>query len=169
MKAAWSDGSTRVTLARYIFPRSGFLLADSKSNSSTRLPLRTTTRVSSGWEASIIILLDMCNSRGARAGGSVRPGRALEAQARRADVGEGREKVRRTRRRGDRSAPVTGKQIRSAATVRPRGRTRGVTDNLLRPRHDDPETRRTRTSSPFEGRRQSANRFASARDRRARP
>jgi hypothetical protein len=102
-------------------------------------------------------LLDMCNSRGARAGGSVRPGRALEAQARRANVGEGREKVRRTRRRGDRPAPVTGKQIESAATVRPRVRTRGVTDNLLRPRHDDPETRRTRTSSPFEGRRQSAN------------
>src|ERR1700723_445326 len=141
MNAAWSDGSTRVTFPRYMLPRGGFLLADSKSNSSTRLPLRTTTRVSSGWEASIIILLDMCNSRRGRAGGSARPGRALEAQARRANVGEGRKKVRRTRRR--RPAPVTGKQIGSAATVRPRVRTRGVTDNLLRPRHDDPETRRT--------------------------
>ena len=63
----------------------------------------------------------------------------------------------RTRRRGNRLAPVTGRQIGSAVTVRPRVRTRGVTDDLRRPRHDDPETRRTRTSSPFEGRRQSAN------------
>src|ERR1700743_462870 len=62
MNAAWSDGSTRVTLARYILPRSGLLLADSKSNSSTRLPLKTTTRVSSGCEASMIILFAMINS-----------------------------------------------------------------------------------------------------------
>src|SRR6185437_2824078 len=48
-----------------MFPLSGFLLADSKSNSSTRLPLSTTTRVSSGWDASMIILLDIVDSRGA--------------------------------------------------------------------------------------------------------
>src|SRR5271169_873463 len=155
MKAACSDGSTRVTFARYMLPRSGFLLADSKSNSSTRLPLRTTTRVSSGWEASMIILLDMCNSRRARAGGSVRPGWALEVQARRAKVG--RKKVKRTRRPGDGPASVKAKRIGCAATAAPRVRARGPTDNLLRPGHDDPETRRTRTSSPFEGRRQSAN------------
>src|SRR5277367_3660492 len=157
MKAACSDGSTRVTFARYMLPRSGFLLADSKSNSSTRLPLRTTTRVSSGWEASMIILLDMCNSRRARAGGSVWPWWALEVQARSAKVGEGRKKVKRTRRPGDGPASVKAKRIGCAATAAPRVRARGPTDNLLRPGHDDPETRRTRTSSPFEGRRQSAN------------
>src|ERR1700722_9931242 len=86
MKAACSEGSTRVTFARYIVPRSGFLLADSKSNSSTRLPRRTTTRVSSGWEASIIILLGMSNSHGARAAGLLRPNGALEVHARRAEV-----------------------------------------------------------------------------------
>src|ERR1700722_15269962 len=138
-----------------MLPRSGFLLADSKSNSSTRLPLRTTTRVSSGWEASMIILLDMCNSRGARAGGSVRPGWALEVQARRANVG--RKKVKRTRRHGDGPASVKAKRIGCAATAAPRARACGPKDNLLRPGHDDPKTRRTRTSSPFEGRRQSAN------------
>jgi hypothetical protein len=37
--------------------RSCLRLADSKSNSSTRLPRRTTTRVSSGWVASMSILL----------------------------------------------------------------------------------------------------------------
>src|SRR5689334_19011528 len=40
-----------------IFPRNWRRLADSKSNSSTRLPRTTTTRVSSGWVASISILL----------------------------------------------------------------------------------------------------------------
>src|ERR1700681_1362893 len=40
-----------------MFPRSCLRLADSKTNSSTRLPRRTTTRVSSGWVASISILL----------------------------------------------------------------------------------------------------------------
>src|SRR6478609_3222422 len=49
-----------------MLPRSGLLLADSKSNSSTRLPRSTTTRVSSGWEASMIILLAMINSLVAR-------------------------------------------------------------------------------------------------------
>src|SRR5262245_5898694 len=40
-----------------MLPRSWRRLADSKSNSSTRLPRTTTTRVSSGWVASISILL----------------------------------------------------------------------------------------------------------------
>src|ERR1700741_2271444 len=42
-----------------MFPLSGRLLADSKSNSSTLLPSRTTTRVSSGWLASISMRLGM--------------------------------------------------------------------------------------------------------------
>jgi hypothetical protein len=65
--------------------------------------------------------------------------------------------VKRTRRPGDGPASVKAKRIGCAATAAPRVRARGPTDNLLRPGHDDPETRRTRTSSPFEGRRQSAN------------
>ena len=45
-----------------MLPRNCFLLAASKSNSSTRLPRTTTTRVSSGWAASISILfaIDEC-------------------------------------------------------------------------------------------------------------
>lgn len=65
--------------------------------------------------------------------------------------------MKRTRRPGDGSASVKAKRGGCAATAAPRIRTRDPTDNLLRPGHDDPETRRTRTSSPFEGRRQSAN------------
>jgi len=41
---------------RQMLPRSCLRLALSKSNSSTRLPRSTTTRVSSGWVASISIL-----------------------------------------------------------------------------------------------------------------
>jgi len=85
----------------------------------------------------------------------VRPGWALEIQARRAKVG--RKKVKRTRRHGDGPASVKAKRIGCAATAAPRARACGPKDNLLRPGHDDPKTRRTRTSSPFEGRRQSAN------------
>src|SRR5215210_2867775 len=40
-----------------MLPRNWRRLADSKSNSSTRLPRTTTTRVSSGWVVSISILL----------------------------------------------------------------------------------------------------------------
>lgn len=65
--------------------------------------------------------------------------------------------MKRTRRHGDGPASVKAKRIGCAATAAPRVRTCGPTDNLLRPGHCDPETRRTRTSSPFEGRRQSAN------------
>src|SRR5215467_14596862 len=45
-----------------MLPRSCLRLADSKSNSSTRWPRRTTTRVSSGWVASTSILLDIDQS-----------------------------------------------------------------------------------------------------------
>src|SRR6516225_2184505 len=45
-----------------MLPLSCFLCADSKSNSSTRLPRKTTTRVSSGWVASMSILLAICKS-----------------------------------------------------------------------------------------------------------
>src|SRR5262245_65142752 len=40
-----------------MLPRSCLRLADSKSNSSTRFPRTTSTRVSSGWVASMSILL----------------------------------------------------------------------------------------------------------------
>src|SRR5437588_5808222 len=49
-----------------MLPRSCLRLADSKSNSSTRLPRRTTTRVSSGWAASMSILLGIDQSLGGR-------------------------------------------------------------------------------------------------------
>src|SRR5689334_12201937 len=42
-----------------MLPRSCLRLADSKSNSSTRLPRNTTTLVSSGWAASMSILFAM--------------------------------------------------------------------------------------------------------------
>src|SRR4029079_1342646 len=45
-----------------MLPCSCLRLADSKSNSSTRLPRITTTRVSSGWDASISILLVIIES-----------------------------------------------------------------------------------------------------------
>src|SRR5438309_10595376 len=45
-----------------MLPRSCLRLADSKSNSSTRLPRRTTTRVSSGWDASMSILFGIDQS-----------------------------------------------------------------------------------------------------------
>src|SRR6202161_4470841 len=100
-----------------MLPLSGFLLADSKSNSSTLLPRSTTTRVSSGWEGSLIILLVMNTSREARADAPARPGRESEGHARGAchgverkdaptgrsmsvDVGAGHENCRGVGRRG---------------------------------------------------------------------
>src|SRR3954470_12444010 len=56
-----------------MFPLRGRLDAASKSNSSTLDPSRTTTRVSSGWMASISIRLVMEIS-GARAAGSTQCG-----------------------------------------------------------------------------------------------
>src|SRR6185312_2791195 len=56
-----------------MLPRSCLRLALSKSNSSTRLPRITTTRVSSGWDASISILLAIGESHcGGPAGGRAR-------------------------------------------------------------------------------------------------
>src|SRR4029079_16266974 len=56
-----------------MLPRSCLRLADSKSNSSTRLPRITTTRVSSGWDASISILLVIIEAHcDGPAGGSAR-------------------------------------------------------------------------------------------------
>src|ERR1700719_421000 len=62
-----------------MLPRSCLRLADSKSNSSTRLPRRTTTRVSSGWVASISILLGIDRSHT----GMRRRGRATQPRRRR--------------------------------------------------------------------------------------
>src|SRR6516225_4963775 len=50
-----------------ILPLNCLRCADSKSNSSTRLPRKTTTRVSSGWVASMSILLAIGNSHADRA------------------------------------------------------------------------------------------------------
>ena len=74
-----------------MLPRSGLLLADSKSNSSTRLPLSTTTRVSSGWEASMIILFAMKNSLAAPIGSAPRPMRPPDQAERFGRVGDGKE------------------------------------------------------------------------------
>src|ERR1700678_335967 len=57
-----------------MFPLSGRLVAASKSNSSTFCPSRTTTRVSSGWLASISMRLGIAIS--------VLPNRARTAGAR---------------------------------------------------------------------------------------
>src|SRR4051794_6661777 len=58
-----------------MLPLSCLCSADSKSNSSIRVPLTTATRVSSGWRASISMRIDIENSPGART-------RPLEAAAR---------------------------------------------------------------------------------------
>src|SRR3954451_13604576 len=108
-----------------MFPRSGFLLADSKSNSSTRLPLRTNTRVSSGWEASMIILLDMENSQGARPSQKPRGSHQnCEAWARRAGGWGGGNRAG-AGAAGDPHGPANREPLISAA--RRAGR-RGVTD-----------------------------------------
>src|ERR1700751_3286196 len=61
-----------------MLPLSWRRLADSKSNSSTRFPRSTTTRVSSGWVASMSILLAIELTLGGA------PGRADQAPRRRA-------------------------------------------------------------------------------------
>src|SRR6516165_7597654 len=55
-----------------ILPRSCLRVADSKSNSSTRWPRRTTTRVSSGCAASTSILLGIDRSLDGRLAGARR-------------------------------------------------------------------------------------------------
>src|SRR5215471_19647943 len=62
-----------------MLPLSWRRLADSKSNSSTRLPRSTTTRVSSGWVASISILLAIDVSLGG-ARDSARPVHELRSR-----------------------------------------------------------------------------------------
>ena len=97
-----------------MLPRSCFLLADSKSNSSMRLPLRTTTRVSSGCDASMsILLLDMANSvrEGAHAEARrVDRRRKADGRSRGVERGAPRERVesRRPRRRLARPAGREG-------------------------------------------------------------
>ena len=123
-----------------MFPRSGLLLADSKSNSSTRLPRRTTTRVSSGWEASMIILLAMANSLAARQNSPRGPNGPPDCAARGVYVGDGENwKLGNERRRFD------GLTIcdRSAKN-RPRRTDCGPEVLVSRWEHRHPKTRRTR-------------------------
>src|SRR5271155_5788511 len=72
-----------------MFPLRGLLLAVSKSNSSTRLPRRTTTRVSSVCEASMILLLAMVNSLAARENLPRGPRRPPDCAARGVYAGDG--------------------------------------------------------------------------------
>src|SRR5271156_5179046 len=133
-----------------MLPRSGFLLADSKSNSSTLLPLSTTTRVSSGWEASIIILLDMLNSLEARPRGPQRPHGTIEGQARRANVWGG--DSGKPFRRGRGPVSIATHAGTPDTKIHSRDPKRGKMECPWRPKHRDPETRRIVASSPIEGR-----------------
>jgi hypothetical protein len=73
-----------------MLPLSCLRCADSKSNSSTRLPRKTTTRVSSGWVASMSILLAIGKSHtGWRAASSRPDRRGLRALRPIAGVGNG--------------------------------------------------------------------------------
>src|SRR5262249_35721144 len=70
-----------------MLPRSCLRLADSKSNSSTRFPRTTTTRVSSGWVASMSILLAIEPTlRGALESTRPAPGRRTEDALRRTEL-----------------------------------------------------------------------------------
>src|SRR5580704_2426578 len=64
-----------------MLPRSCLRCADSKSNSSTRLPRKTTTRVSSGWVASMSILLAILQSHDGRRAVCSAPHRRRETGA----------------------------------------------------------------------------------------
>src|SRR5580704_2908467 len=64
-----------------MLPRSCLRCADSKSNSSTRLPRRTTTRVSSGWVASMSISLAILQSHDGRRAVCSAPHRRRETGA----------------------------------------------------------------------------------------
>src|SRR5712692_6025425 len=96
-----------------MLPRSCLRLALSKSNSSTRLPRTTTTRVSSGWVASISILLAIDGSScGALARGTPpphgQPGAALQGARRNGGGILGRGPIGSAQRRADwhRAAPA---------------------------------------------------------------
>src|ERR1700721_564990 len=70
-----------------MLPRSCLRLADSKSNSSTRFPRTTTTRVSSGWVASMSILLAIeLTLEGALASARPAPERRAENATRRTEL-----------------------------------------------------------------------------------
>ena len=78
------------------------MLANSKSNSSTRLPRRTTTLVSSGCEASMIILFAMINSLAEREsarrgpmGPLARAARGVYAGGRKIHEWDGKRRVRK--------------------------------------------------------------------------
>src|SRR5438105_1084209 len=69
-----------------MLPRSCLRLADSKSNSSTRFPRTTTTRVSSGWVASMSILLAIDLTLGGALGCARSPPRRGPERARRTEL-----------------------------------------------------------------------------------
>jgi len=105
-----------------MLPLSCLRCADSKSNSSTRLPRRTTTRVSSGWVASMSILLAICKSHEGRRAALFVP------------------KRRRTRRAASLSVKGTDRVLRSAGSVVPAGArcmnaALPIRSNLLRLEH----------------------------------
>src|SRR5256886_10249585 len=80
-----------------MLPRSCFRCAVSKSNSSTRLPRTTTTRVSSGWVASINILfgiLELLTAAGAYGGARLFPARGAGRGPRFGGGGEGQKPPR---------------------------------------------------------------------------
>src|SRR5215469_2264833 len=91
-----------------MFPRSCLRLADSKSNSSTRFPRTTTTRVSSGWVASMSILLAIDLTLGGASGGARSPPWRGSEDERRAELWvetNGRRRgMRRARMRGPAAA-----------------------------------------------------------------
>src|SRR5258708_31394967 len=76
-----------------MFPLSCFRLELSKSNSSTRDPSTTTTRVSSAWAASINIFLDIRIISAARAGLEVQAQPAVGGKGARADRGGAAKRV----------------------------------------------------------------------------
>src|SRR5258708_7573775 len=86
-----------------MLPRSCLRWAVSKSNSSTRLPRTTTTRVSSGWVASINILLgilELMTAAGAYGGGRISRPRGTGGPPRFGGGGEGKTPPRGPRRTG---------------------------------------------------------------------
>src|SRR5712672_1714997 len=103
-----------------IFPRSCLRLADSKSNSSTRFPRTTTTRVSSGWVASMSILLAIDLTLGGTSG-SARP-----APERRAEDAMGRTEL----------WVETKRRLRAMRRARMHGPTAAHSVLVGHPRHD---------------------------------
>src|SRR5215467_11477376 len=91
-----------------MLPRSCLRLADSKSNSSTRFPRTTTTRVSSGWVASMSILLAIDLTLGGASGCARSPPRRRSEHAGRTELWvetNGRQRaMRRARMRGPAAA-----------------------------------------------------------------